>query len=228
MAIRPVFIPRFSGISLVEEQSLEFKWSSGFSVKQKKKNIAALHLEAKRNGIGRVLEISSKSNNEIGRRLSAFSLRIEIDKKKYPLESVYQGCKVFEKEGAFPHIFEFKPLDAKRFVQSLDCGKLIEFDLLGNSYSISPKNAFYDWLYIRSLMEHADWIEENVAYDAFTDIEFNPKKQFNCQARAFAEYLSFLARGKLSLIADDFECFAEMLYVAENAIKQTGELQLAN
>ena len=86
------------------------------------------------------------------------------------------------------------PREAKRYVQSLDCGKLIAFDFLGRLYPLSPKNAFYDWLYIRSLKQHADWIRQNVMYDAFTDIEFNPRKQVNCQARAFAEYLSLLKR----------------------------------
>ena len=64
---------------------------------------------------------------------------------------------------------------------------LIAFDFLGRLYPLSPKNAFYDWLYIRSLEQHADWIRQNVMYGAFTDIEFNPRKQVNCQARAFAE-----------------------------------------
>ena len=82
---------------------------------------------------------------------------------------------------------------------------------MGQSYPLSPKNAFYDWLYIQSLEEHADWIRENVLYEAFTDIEFNPKKQVNCQARAFAEYLSLLNRGKLTDAATDFDSFSMML-----------------
>ena len=54
-------------------------------------------------------------------------------------------------------------------------------------YPLVPKNAFYDWLYIRALHALADWNSDKILYDTLTDIEFNPKKQINCQARAFSE-----------------------------------------
>lgn len=65
-------------------------------------------------------------------------------------------------------------------------------------YPLIPKNAFYEWLYIRALADDADWIAENVVYDAYTDIEFNPEKQVNCQARAFAGYKTLAARSQLA------------------------------
>lgn len=211
MACRPVFLPIFHGPHLVEERPFDFRWSAGFSIIQKRKNIVALHDEARRHGIDRILEISSKSEDRIGRRLSAFSLMIDIDSTTFPLESVYQGCKVFENDGPFTEVFKLTPREAKKHIRSLKCGKLIGFDLLGQSYPLSPKNAFYDWLYIRSLEQHSHWIKSNVCFDAFTDIEFNPTKQVNCQARAFAEYTSLLRRGKLKDAVGDFNCFAMML-----------------
>ena len=211
MASRPVFIPDYHGSRLVEERTFYIKWASGFSATQKKKNIVSLHNEARRHGINRILEISSKSEDKIGQRLSAFSLKIDIGTVILPLESVYQGSKVFERSGPFTHAFELTPREAKRYIKSRDCGRLIEFRLLGQSYPLSPTSAFYDWLYIRSLEEHADWIRGNVIFDAFTDIEFNPARQVNCQARAFAEYLSLLKRGKLKDAAGDFDLFATML-----------------
>ena len=212
MASRPVFIPNFNGPGLVDELNLHIEWAPGFSPTQKKKNIAALHDEAKRHGIFRILEISSKSDDQVGQRLSAFSLKITIDSNKYPLESVYQGCKVFECSGPFNHLFDLAPREAKKYIKSLNCGRLIEFNLFGKSYPLSPKNAFYDWLYIRSLEEHADWIREKISYDAFTDIEFNPVKQVNSQARAFAEYISLLERRQLSEAICDFDKFVKMLH----------------
>lgn len=211
MASRPVFLPSYQGERLVEERSFDFPWASGFAEVQKKKNIHALHQKAMLNGIRRVLEISSKSEEELGKRLSAFSLRIEIGDEAFPLESVYQGSKVFEEAGPFPEIFSFAPREAKRFIRENGRGKIIGFRLEGQKYPLSPKNAFYDWLYIRSLESHADWIREKVAYDAFTDIEFNPAKQVNCQARAFAEYLSLVERDELHAAASDFNYFASML-----------------
>lgn len=211
MATRPVFLPSSDGTQLVHERSFDFLWSSGFAEVQKKKNIDALHSAAREKGIHNILEISSKSSEKLGRKLSAFSLKIEIKGKKYPLESVYQGAKVFEQGGPFTEIFDLTPRDAKRFIRESNLGKLIRFELEGKSYPLSPMNAFYDWLYIRSLKDHADWINRNVHYEAFTDIEFNPAKQVNCQARAFAEYLTLLKQSKLSEATNSFWKFAEMI-----------------
>jgi len=211
MASRPVFLPTNNERSLVEERYFDFSWASGFAESQKKKNIISLHDEAKKRGINSILEISTKSMEELGRRLSAFSLKIEIDGREYSLESVYQGAKKFEKCGPFAKIYNFSPRDAKKFIRELNSPRLVAFEIEGKTYPLSPKNAFYDWLYIRSLSEHADWIQNNVPYQAFTDIEFNPKKQVNCQARAFAEYISLLRRDKLEQAVEDFDFFASML-----------------
>lgn len=211
MASRPVFIPTSTGASLVQERFFEFEWASGFAESQKKKNVAALHEAARRGGIENLLEISSKSDEKVGRRLSAFSLKLEVKGCMYPLESVYQGSKLFEQCGPFPEIFDYEPRMAKHFVRELNCGRLIGFDFDGCRYPLSPKNAFYDWLYIRALAGHADWISDNVSYAAYTDIEFNPEKQVNCQARAFAEYKSLVAKSELDASVRDFEHFASML-----------------
>lgn len=211
MARRPIFIPDYDGTQLVKECLFDFTWSSGFAEVQKKKNVAALHAAARQSGIGRILEISSKSDEKVGRRLSAFSLRVKIEGTEYPLESVYQGSKVFDTCGPSPEIFDYAPRDAKRFVRDLNCGRLIGFELEGCRYPLIPKNAFYDWLYIRSLAMHVDWINENVSYDAYTDIEFNPEKQVNCQARAFAEYKSLVAKSELEAVVQDFKYFSSML-----------------
>lgn len=211
MATRPVFIPKFEESRLVEEVSFEFPWSSGFAEVQKKKNILALHKKAGESGIQNILEISTKSDKKVGQRLSAFSLHIEIGGQQHPLESVYQGSKVFELGGPNPEIFLLSPREAKRKIREKSMGKLTRFELEGMSYPLSPKNAFYDWLYIRSLEDHADWIVENVAYEGFTDIEFNPAKQVNCQARAFAEFLSLKAKSQLAKASRDFDYFASLL-----------------
>ena len=211
MAKRPVFLPVFEGYNLADERSFEFKWAPGFAEVQKKKNIQSLHEAARRSGILRVLEISTKSSEIVGRRLSAFSLKICLREGEFPLESVYQGSKVFEGGGPFAELFELSPREAKRFMRNCDRGEIVSFQLEGLNYPLSPKTAFYDWLYIRALTNHTDWIKEHVQYDAFTDIEFNPGRQVNCQARAFAEYLSLFHRGHLQEAAADFDTFAKML-----------------
>jgi hypothetical protein len=204
-------MPVLNGQQLVLERFVDFEWSPGFSESQKKKNVAALHTAAKRFGISSILEISSKSDERVGQRLSAFSLKIEVDGSSYYLESVYQGAKVFETGGPHHSIFSFNPRDAKKYVRGLDAGRLIGFELEGRRYPLIPKNAFYDWLYIRSLEKHVEWISNNISYEAYTDIEFNPEKQVNCQARAFSEYKSLVARSELQMAVADFSFFASKL-----------------
>ena len=211
MAQRPVFLPNDFGPRLVEERVFSIAWAPGFSISQKRKNIFSLHEEAKRSGIKRVLEISTKSESELGQRLSSFNLKIDLNGATFPLESVYQGSKVFENCGPTPEMYAWPPREAKRHIGKLDCGRLVEFRLARESYPITPKNAFYDWLYIRSIEKHSKWIDDNVVYDAFTDIEFNPAKQVNCQARAFAEFLSLMKRGKIRETAASFQTFSSML-----------------
>lgn len=211
MASRPIFLPCFSGPSLVHEMLLEFQWAPGFAESQKRKNVSALHSAAKKRGIHRILEISSKSSEELGKRLSAFNLKTCFEGKSFFIESLYQGSKVFEQCGPFPEIAELGPREAKRFINNEDRGRLIRFELSGQYFPIHPKNAFYDWLYIGALVEHADWINEKIDYEAFTDIEFNPARQVNCQARAFAEYMSLLHRSELESAVAEFDIFVQML-----------------
>ncbi len=211
MATRPVFIPLYSGPQLIKESLFEFEWTAGFAEIQKKKNILALHQAAEDSGISTVLEISSKSDIEIGRRLSAFSLKIKLDGHLLPLESIYQSSKVFRDSGPFPEIQRFSPREAKKFIRENSKGDLLRFNLCGEDFPLWPKNAFYDWLYIRSLITHDEWIKNNMPYSAFTDIEFNPKTQVNCQARAFAEYLSLQKRSLLKRASEDFIYFSSLL-----------------
>lgn len=211
MASRPVFLPSENENVLVEERSFNFQWASGFAEVQKKKNIDALHKKALESGLSRVLEISSKSDLEIGKRLSTFSLKIELERGFFPLESVYQGSKVFEFGGPFPETFEYSPREAKRFIREGEFGQLRMFSLEKYDYPLFPKNAFYDWLYIRALSDHSTWIENNVRFDAYSDIEFNPAKQVNCQARAFAEFVSLSNRKEVDRVKNDFDYFVSLL-----------------
>ncbi len=197
--------------ALVEEITCSFPWSPGFAKVQKRKNIWALHEAARSYGIERILEISSKSEDKVGQRLSAFNLKLKVNGVARYLESVYQASKVFEKCGPSPQILDMGPREAKRFVRNLDCGRLISFSFEQENYPLSPKNAFYDWLYIRSLAEHSDWIKKLASYEAYSDIEFNPKRQVNCQARAFAEFMSLLEKSEVDRVTADFSYFAKML-----------------
>jgi Family of unknown function (DUF6977) len=95
MAERPVFVPVEKGSQLVAEIPVAFVWHPGMAPSQKKKNIAALHEAAKKKGLAPLLEISSKSEREVGRKLSAFNLEIDLGETSATIESVFQGSKIF-------------------------------------------------------------------------------------------------------------------------------------
>ena len=97
MAERPVFVPAMKA-PFTDMYPVEFQWSAGLAVSQKQKNITALHAAFRRRFPERkVLEISSKSLQPEGVKLSAFNLKIPVPSvgKEVSIECIYQGGKVF-------------------------------------------------------------------------------------------------------------------------------------
>ncbi|QRK80163.1 hypothetical protein [Shewanella sp. LZH-2] len=191
MAIRPIFIPMFDRVGVMEKP-VEFKWHSGLAPSQKKKSILELHLKAADLGVSRVLEISSKSEASLGINLSAFNLTITTRKyaRTLTVETAFQGSKVFEKGGPYTDLFGLDSHSAKKDIRLQESGNLIGFKFFAFKFPLVPRTFFYDWLYINALMQHENLRNELSEYDGFSDIEFNPKKSINCQAHAVALYLS--------------------------------------
>nr|WP_143090048.1 hypothetical protein [Celeribacter marinus] len=195
----------------METVEVDIHWHGGFAALQKQKNILALHQKAKEMGISPVLEISTKSMQEVGKRLSAFNLKIEVHGVMKSLESVYQSCKVFARSGQHGLLMDLDPFQAKKAVRELGQGEIIGFNFEGRDYASEPKNAFYDWLYIRAISPHEEWIKRNLNFAAYSDIEFTPHKSLNCQARAVAEFHALSMRDSVTDIVHNFERFAELL-----------------
>jgi len=199
MASRPVFVPRTDGVRLVEEVSVEFKWHPGFAPIQKKKNVAALHAAAKLHKLARLLEVSTKSEDALGKHLSAFNLKVETrEHGSVPLECVFQASKVFARGGPYLDLMGAPPRDARRDERLRDSGPLVAFSLDSHRWPLEPKTAFYDWLYVRALQALTAVRDELLHYDGFTDIEFNPNKSINCQARSCAIFVALLSKGQLN------------------------------
>ncbi|HAS6761831.1 TPA: hypothetical protein GRI81_02780 [Vibrio parahaemolyticus] len=198
MAKRPVFSAYKDEVG-VQEKLVEFKWYSGFAVSQKQKSIQSLHAEARVYGFEDLLEISSKSENELGVALSAFNLLITTKKHKrsFSVESAFQGSKVFERGGPYTDLFCVDSLSAKRDIRIKESGNLIKFQFFGTEFPNEPRTFFYDWLYINALVQNADLCTQIREFDGFTDIEFNPEKSINCQAHSIALYLSLKHNGVL-------------------------------
>lgn len=100
MAVRPVFVVSLDERYCIRE-NMQFEYFSGFSDKQMQRSINSLHQAfVTKNADKKILEISSKSEVELGIRLSAFNLMTKTgDGKEFSVESAFQASKVFEKGG---------------------------------------------------------------------------------------------------------------------------------
>jgi hypothetical protein len=176
---------------------VDFKWFPGMSVSQKQKSIRSLHESAKiSHGFCSVLEISTKSEIDLGIKLSAFNLMITTRRYNqiFSVESAFQSSKVFEKGGPYIDLLKATSREAKKDMRLRNSGKLTGFRFCGTDWPLEPKTIFYDWLYINALNKNEDLLAEIANYSAFTDIEFNPDKSINCQAYSAALYVSLQKR----------------------------------
>ena len=182
MAIRPAFSIKNGKII---NDDYEFQWFSGFSLAQKQRSIDALH-----NAIvfinkeANPLEISTKGTIDLGIKLSAFNLKLN----GYTLENIFQSSKVFSNGGPYRDLLNVSPKDAKRNEKLINSGKLVGFNYNNIDFPLEPKTLFYDYIYINSVKEilSSNEIKQITNYTHFTDIEFNPKKSINTQAKSVA------------------------------------------
>ena len=169
----------------VISSEFDFNWNGGFAVSQKQKNITALHDAIIKKYGENALEISTKSLDEMGRSLSAFNLKLD----GVLLECVFQSSKVFEQGGPYRDLLNVSPKEAKRDERLKSSGKLIAFDYDSQRWELEPKTAFYDYIYVKSALSTftVEQLKETLNnYVWFTDIEFNPNKSINSQARSVA------------------------------------------
>ena len=200
MAQRPCYRPLTKYVGVKTVDSAPFEWHGGFAFSQKQKNVVALHKAIHRIDPGaKVLEISSKSLQPLGVSLSAFNLMLDRNGVKCSVESVFQASKVFEGNvGPFPDLYSHDSREVRHFVKNVSAGHaLVAFELDGVRWPLEPKTAFFDHLYLTALTQNPELADQLMAFDAFTDIEFNPNRQINCQATAAALYVSLRRQGKL-------------------------------
>lgn len=207
MAVRPIFVPSPTGSTLVRTHMIDFQWYPGMALSQAQKSVDSLHQEGRRAlNVDRILEISSKSREALGVKLSAFNLMIRTVRynREFSLECAYQASKVFERGGPFTDLLDRKSIEAKRDPRLNQFGRLIKFRFFGSEWDLEPRTAFYDWLYLNALYKQPELAEEVITYRAFSDIAFNPERSINCQAYAAALYVSLHERGLLtpSLLKD--------------------------
>ena len=181
MATRPAWALKDNRVI---RYNFDFTWNGGFAVSQKQKNIKALHEAIDRQFHEQALEISTKSFDVLGKSMSAFTLKLD----GVLLECVFQSGKVFANGGPYKDLLNVTPKEAKHDERLKTSGNLIAFEHNDVRWPLEPKTAFYDYLYVKAaLAEFSDEVLRSLdAYTWFTDIEFNPNKSINSQARAVA------------------------------------------
>ena len=115
-----------------------------------------------------------KIKRKLGINASAFNIKIKTKKGlSASVESFYQGSKVFENGGPYKDLYECNSLDSKKDERLKSSGELIGFQFEETKWGLNDH--FYDWLYLNALLQNKDISNQILNYDAFTDIEFNPK-----------------------------------------------------
>ncbi len=226
MAVRPVFVPEFEPFPRINEMSIEFKWFPGMAAIQKKKSIASMHSAAESRGISPLLEISSKSEIDLGVQLSAFNLNIVTKKKRriFSVETAFQGSKVFERGGPYTDLLGGTSRAAKKDIRLRESGNLVGFRFFGKEFPLTPRTFFYDWLYINALSNEMDLGDQLMGYSGFTDIEFNPKRSINCQAYSAA---LFVLLRKTEQLRDALASPEQMLELLQTEYgRKTSEIQV--
>lgn len=165
-------------------KEFEFEWNGGFAIKQKQKNIENLHASIFTDTKKNALEISSKGTVILGKNIGAFSLKYN----GIPLENIFQSSKKFEQGGPYRDLLLVMPKEAKQDERIRNSGNIIAFCLDGNEWPIEPQTLFYDYIYVQALIQNYGTDLNLDDYEWFTDIEFNPNKSINCQARSVAVY----------------------------------------
>ena len=215
MANRPVFCTKTSS-PYFSVESVSFSYNPGFSFSQKQNNITSIHNEfLKMHPGAKILEISSKSDNSLGIQLSAFNLPISIGGTVTTVESAFQSSKVFQNGGPYLDLVIQPSYLAKKDPRLRESGPLKCFFLNGLEFPLEPKTFFYDWLYITAISKCEEYAKKICKYNAFTDIEFNPNKSINCQARSAAIFVSLSIAGKLNTALESPEKFKSIVYGSE-------------
>ena len=171
------------------------------AITQKQKNIKNLHQSIEKSTGDAALEVSTKSMDPIGVQLSAFELKVG----NCYLENIFQSSKKYEYGGPYLDLLNVSPKDAKKDERHKNSGRLISFIQDGIEWPLEPKTAFYDYIYVLAVIEKFGKNLDLSEYSWFTDIEFNPSKSINCQARAITIYKLIQEKSAFDVLKDKDE-----------------------
>lgn len=228
MAKRPVFISSDNAKLRVMTSDTEFEWFPGLSKSQKMKSAESLgKAYACKRGCSPddVLEVSSCCKLDLGIKLSAFNLTLDIESlcaslegrtangaKIATVESVYQGSKVTVSGGPYTDIYDVTSKRAKKDERIKK--QIVGFKLGSIDFPLNPQTLFYNFLYCAALNQeqNTELVTELIKYRFFSDINFNPNKSISNQARACALFTSLYRSGDIDKALENVEAFCRIAY----------------
>ena len=205
MATKMCFFVDLSNV--FREKTVNFNYIKGMAFSQKQKNVLSFHSSIKNECPNlNILEISTKSNIPLGVLLSAFNLKID----GFFVESLFQSSKVFSDGTQYDFLKNYSPIEAKKYISTEAKGNLKCFRYQNIDFPLIPRSLFYDYIYTKALAQIPEISKELKNYDIFTDIEFNEKKQINCQARSCAIYSYMLRTNSVDYHLSSVQAFQEL------------------
>jgi len=130
----------------------------------------------------------------------------------YSVECAFQASKVFRHGGPFVDLLNVSSRAAKTDRRLRNSGELVGFKYFAHEFPLEPKTYFYDWLYASALCRDGKLVEQVMTFDAFTDIEHNPERSINCQARTVAKVVGLARAGLLEDALQSPRVFLELGY----------------
>ena len=212
MAKRPYFVLSNEIGEFYKEFSCEFEFYTGFALSQKQKSVKSLHEQIlKTNSNSKILEVSRRSESPLGIALSAFNLKyLNNNGEEYPVECVFQSSKVFINGQQYKDLLYKTASEAKTDERLKTSGSLLKFSFNDVDWDLEPKTCFYDYIYISALFRNKKLCDQLLNFDTFTDIEFNPQKSFNCQARSVAIAVALLKNNLIEKYLADKNLFRQI------------------
>ncbi|WP_140939263.1 DarT1-associated NADAR antitoxin family protein [Apilactobacillus micheneri] len=213
MAKREVFLVSSKNEFLKEQ--VQFDWAR-MKDKQQRKQISVKNLHnayLQYNEHSQILEVSTASQNKLGKAASAFNLDIKTTHGIFTVEQLFQASKNFELSGTNEKLLYGSSQQAKKSVKHKQKNdRLINFKLFGHAYPLTPKTLFYNYLYCNAMWQNPELAMQIVKYDVFTDINFNDKYGINCQAEACSIFTSLCRKLELEKALSSFNNFKKLVY----------------
>ncbi len=194
--------------------------------------INAVHKEFKKMypDLPKPLEVSTATYQKPqGLWLSASHLKKNVDGKSYPFESVIEGCKKFEHGGPYKQLYKLPPSKAKRDPRVKFRGMQLWYIFATEHEEIvmlpELSEIFYNYMYIKAILENGPSNIEALGYETFTDIFYDPEKGGDTPARAAAQLIGLLRMHEQNCLVE-FKSFVKTCYESYEWFKDNDETEV--